>query len=128
MTIEEVRRVLDANVLCGTDKLGRNVRLVYASDLMSDVLAFAQPSSLLVTGLANLHVVLTAEMAEIAAVCFVRGKVPDDETVRMATDKGIPLLSTNQLMFGSIVLLHQSGMHGHPQRTSEVRRQGRQRE
>jgi predicted transcriptional regulator len=128
MTIEEVSRVLDARVLCGADKLGRNLRLVYASDLMSDVLAFAQPSSLLITGLANLHVVLTAEMAEIAAVCFVRGKIPDDETVRLATEKGIPLLTTNHLMFGSSVLLHDSGMHGHPARTPEVRDETRRRE
>lgn len=91
MTLAEMKKVLDAEVLCGEDRLGVDIISACASDLMSDVLAFMQPGWLLLTSLANPQVVRTAEMAELAAVCFVRGKTPDRATVDLAAEKGIPL-------------------------------------
>ncbi len=79
---------------------------------MSDVLAFTRPHSLLLTGLTNPQVVRTAEMAELAAVCFVRGKVPEAETVSFAADEGIPLLRTRLPMFESCGRLHALGLAG----------------
>ena len=79
---------------------------------MSDVLAFVRPGSLLLTGLANPQVVRTAEMAELTAVCFVRGKQPDPETVDLAAEKGIPLLRTQLCMFESCARLHARGIVG----------------
>jgi hypothetical protein len=64
------------------------------SDLMSDVLAFVKPECLLLTGLTNPQVVRTAEMADLGSVCFVRGKKPDEQTVKLAKSKKIPLLMT----------------------------------
>ena len=112
MTLEEIREALDAEVLCGEDRLGLDVRTVCASDLMSDVLAFTRPHWLLLTALVNPQVVRTAEMAELAAVCFVRGKEPAQETVSLAAEKGIPLLYTGLCTFDSCVRLHERGLLG----------------
>ncbi len=112
MTLGEIREALGAEVLCGESRLGLEIETACGCDLMSDVLAFTGPDSLLLTGLTNPQVVRTAEVAELAAVCFVRGKEPEEETVSLAVDKGVPLLRTRLSMFESCGRLHALGLAG----------------
>ncbi len=110
MTLEDVKRILDAEVIAGGDLLHKSVKMACGSDLMSDVLAFVKSDSLLLTGLTNPQVVRTAEMAELGAICFVRGKTPDQQTISMAESKLIPLLMTPLSMFESCGRLHREGI------------------
>ncbi len=109
MRLREIGDALGAEVLCDIH-LSRDILTVCGSDLMSDVLAFALPRSLLLTGLTNPQVVRTAEMAELDAVCFVRGKDPDPETLRLAKERGLPLLQTRLTMFESCGRLYARGL------------------
>ena len=85
---------------------------------MSDVLAFCTPGSLLLTGLTNVQIVRTAQMLDIPAIVFVRGKVPLEETVQLAKDNGIPILLTRYSMFEACGVLYEKGMssRSHPNR------------
>jgi len=83
-----------------------------AADLMSDVLAFARPDSLLLTGLTHPQVVRTAEMAGILAIVFVRGKHPPPETAALAAEVGIPLLGTRYKMYEACGRLYAAGLPG----------------
>ena len=112
MTLEEVKETLKAEVIIGSNDLQMEVKMGCGCDLMSDVLAFTKPESLLLTGLTNTQVIRTAEMADIAAVCFVRGKMPSEETVRLAKSKGLPLLVTQLPMFESCGQLYKKGLIG----------------
>lgn len=112
MTLEEVRKILDADVLAGEDLLDLQIKMACGSDLMSDVLSFVKPDSLLLTGLTNPQVVRTAEVADLAAICFVRGKKPDQLTIEMAKTKNIPLLTTPLPMFESCGRLWMHGLPG----------------
>lgn len=112
MTLEEVMRILEAEVIVGKDLLHREVKMGCGSDLMSDVLAFIKPSSLLLTGLTNQQTVRTAEMQDIVAICFVRGKRPLDEAVTLAREKDIPLLATRFRMFEACGRLYSEGLPG----------------
>jgi len=112
MTLEEVKRVLKAEVLVGNNSLHREVMFGCGSDLMSDVLAFLKPNALLLTGLTNPQSVRTAEMADVVAVCYVRGKQPNPETVKLAEEKQIPILVTRYTMFESCGLLYGQGLPG----------------
>ena len=80
------------------------------ADLMSDVLAFTQEGTLLMTGLTNPQVVRTAEMASVKAVVFVRGKLPPAETIALAEEKGIPLLASKYTMFETCGRLYKAGL------------------
>jgi hypothetical protein len=62
--------------------------------------------------LTNPQVVRTAEMADLQAICFVRGKKPVQETIEMAEAKNIPLLVTPIPMFESCGRLHREGLPG----------------
>lgn len=80
-------------------------------DLMSDVLAFTQEKTLLLTGLTNPQVVRTAEMTGIKVIIFVRGKRPQQETIELAREKGIYLYLSPKPMFECCGLLYEKGLN-----------------
>jgi len=111
MQLEQLKDLLHAKVLCCDGHLDREIEMVCGSDLMSDVLAFIKADALLLTGLTNPQVVRTAEMAEITAVCFVRGKQPQEETIKLAEARKMPLLTTGLSMFEFCGRLYREGLH-----------------
>ncbi len=104
--------VLSARLLCGEELLKEELRSACGSDLMSDVLAFVKDKAVLLTGMNNAHVVRTAEMLDIVCIVFVRGKIPDDDLLSMARDRGIAMLSTEMTLFTACGVLYQSGLRG----------------
>ncbi|MHC4544347.1 MAG: DRTGG domain-containing protein [Planctomycetota bacterium] len=112
MKLKDIERILGAETVTGNELLQEDIEMACGCDLMSDVLSFVKPNSLLLTGLTNPQVVRTAEMADLQAVCFVRGKKPDQETIEMAEAKDIPLLVTPIPMFESCGRLYQAGLPG----------------
>ena len=112
MNLAHIKDILEAELLCGSDYLDKEINMAYASDLMSDVLAFVKSGSFLLTGLTNSQVIRTAEMAEITAVCFVNGKIPQPDTINLANEKKIPLMVTKMLMYQCCGRLHEKGLAG----------------
>ena len=111
MTFEEIAKRVEARTLCGEEQLAKiDIEKAYACDLMSDVLAFCSPGVLLITGLTNIQIVRTAQMLDIPGVLFVRGKAPQEETIALARDAGIPLVLTDLSMFHSCGILYGDGI------------------
>jgi len=111
MTLRKITEILDAQVLTGSDLLDKiSVERAGAADLMSDVLAYSHAGALLLTGLANAQSLHTADMAELKAIVYVRGKQPNEETIRLAASRLIPLLKTELGMFESCGRLHRAGL------------------
>jgi anti-sigma regulatory factor (Ser/Thr protein kinase) len=104
--IEAIRDSLKASVLAREDLLGAEVEDIYASDLMSDVLAFGLPNSLLLTGLASQQSLISAHMAEFKAVVLLRGKRAKDGAERFATEHSMVLMSTRLDMYDACVRIH----------------------
>ena len=115
--LEKVKDILEAEVLWGDDHLCKEIRMVSASDLLSDVLAFTKAGALLLTGLVNPQIIRTAQMVDICAICLVRGKEPEKATIKLAEEEGIPLLSTKLPMYETCGKLYKNGLAG----CSEVR-------
>jgi serine/threonine-protein kinase RsbT len=101
--IRNIKNALDARILAGESRLDAEVEHIYASDLMSDVLAFGKPNSVLFTGLATQQAVISAHMAEFKGVVFVRGKRPKDGSSTFARDHDLVLLSTHLDMYEACV-------------------------
>lgn len=112
MTLQEVKEILNAQMIVAPQDLKLDVKMACGCDLMSDVLAFTKEDSLLLTGLTNLQVVRTAEMANVKAVVFVRGKEPDQETIALAMEKKIPIMLTDLPMYEACGRLYQRGLPG----------------
>ncbi len=112
MTLSEVMERVDGRLLTEKSNMETVITHVASSDLMSDVLAFSKPHALLLTGLVNLHVVHAAEMADLAAVIFVRGKRPAPDVIQLAEENGLPLISSRFSMFEICGRLYAAGLIG----------------
>ncbi len=110
MKLAEVLQIVEGKVISKNVDLSQEVQMGSGADLMSDVLAFTQEGTLLMTGLTNPQVVRTAEMASVKAIVFVRGKLPPAETIALATEKGIPLLASKYTMFETCGRLYKAGL------------------
>lgn len=74
MVLNDIVQLLKASVICGDQHLECEIKRAFAADLMSDVLRLNTEEMLLITGLANLQVIRTAEMSDINFILFVRDK------------------------------------------------------
>lgn len=111
MKLREVRTVLEAQVASNAFDPETEVRTACGADLMSDVLASAHyDGTLLLTGLTNPQVIRAAEMATVVAIVFVRGKIPPPDTVSLAEEKRIPLLTTQYTMYEACGRLYGVGL------------------
>jgi predicted transcriptional regulator len=110
MKLRDILAIVEGELISKAANLNLEVPCVCAADLMSDVLAFAEPRSILVTGLCNPQVVRTAEMADMTGIIFVRGKYPPPDTIALAEEKGVPLIATSHPMFEICGLLYAAGM------------------
>ena len=112
MKIATIKELLDAEVICGEDSLGRHVYSACGSDMMSDVLAYVKDQAVLLTGLMNTQVVRTAEMMDMVCIVFVRSKSPTEEMIALARENGIVLLRTRKRMYEACGKLYAGGLGG----------------
>ena len=110
MYLREIRRILDAKVLCGEENLDWEAHAACASDFMSDVLAYVKDQAILLTGLVNPQVIRTAMMMDMHCVVFVRNKKPPAEIVELARDNGIVVLRSACRMYEACGRLYASGL------------------
>ena len=111
MNIKEIAEIVEGNIICnGIDGESVTTR-AFASDLMSDVLTIDTSSLLLITGLANIQTIRTAEMAEIKNILFVRNKKPTNEMIDLAKKESIHLIVSPKSMFSACGLLYKAGMN-----------------
>lgn len=110
MKAREIVDILDAKVYTCQDRLDIDISAACGADLMSDVMAFVKENPVLLTGLLTTQAVRTAELMDIPIVVFVRGKVPTQDMVDMATDSDIVLASTRHTLFLACGHLYEKGL------------------
>ena len=111
MTISEIKGILEAEIVVG-DALEKVVHSVCACDLLSEVLRCTCKDSILLTNLTHIQTVHVADMVDAVAICHMRSKKPQDNTVKLAREKGIVLLSTKLSSYEASGRLYQSGLSG----------------
>lgn len=112
MTVNDIQKILGAEIITTGGDLEKEVHTACGSDMMSDVLAFVKNQSVLLTGLVNPQVVRTAEMMDMVCIVFVRGKEPDESIIELAESKEITLMKTGYRMFTACGLLYSNGLRG----------------
>ena len=110
MKLREVLSIIEGKTISKEVDLDMEIQMGCGADLMSDVLAFTHEGTLLMSGLTNPQVVRTAEMVGIKAIVFVRAKVSPPETITLAEEKGIPLLTSKYTMFETCGRLYKAGL------------------
>ncbi|GAB6106339.1 DRTGG domain-containing protein [Fusibacter bizertensis] len=112
MHLKYIREIIKADVLAYEPGLELEIKTAFGSDLMSDVLAYVEEDTLLITGLTNQQVIRTAEMLDLKAILFVRGKKPCNEMIALAEEKKILLMTTRESLFTVSGILYGNGLRG----------------
>ena len=110
MNVKELISLIDGHLYNDSADLTREVLGGCGADLMSDVLTSIQPEAVLLTGLCNPQVVRTSVMADVAAIILVRGKTPPHETIMLAEQERIALISSPFGMFELCGRLYAAGL------------------
>ena len=110
MNLKEIVKVIGGRILTKQPTPDIEISSCGASDLMSDALSFMKPGSLLLTGLVHPQSVRTAEMADLAAIVFVRGKTPGPDVIDLADKVGIPLIASPFGMYEICGRLYNAGL------------------
>lgn len=120
MKVEEIVRIVDAEILQGEGDWNANIKYGFAADLLSDtlfVVSREEEAILLITGVTNPSVVKTAKILDIPVVLIARGKSVPNETIELAKKEKIILLRTKHIVFVTCGLLFKAGLEGAPWRT-----------
>ena len=110
MTIREIAERIDAVVYAEPDQIDEDLNGAFGSDMMSDVLAFAENRDVLLTGLLNPQIVRTAHMLDMRCIIIVRGKTATEEIKRLAAENDIALLETKLTMYEASGKLYEGGL------------------
>jgi len=110
MTVKELAELINGRVICGSDKLSTKIEYAFASDLMSDVLTIERDNLVLITGLANLQTIRTAEMSDINCIIFARDKKIGKEIISLANDNNMTLLESPHSLFHISGVLYNAGV------------------
>ncbi len=110
MKISRIIELTEARVVAGNPDDYDNIEKAFCSDLMSDVLTLDNHDILLLTGLANIQLIRTVEMADIPVVLLCRNKIANDEMIRLANENGILLLESPFSIFRAGGILFKNGL------------------
>jgi predicted transcriptional regulator len=108
--LSEIIDLTNAKVVAGDTEKDRELLRAFSSDLMSDVLTLDTEHILLITGLTNLQIVRTAEMADIEVVLLARNKRATPEMIELANETGLVLLETPYSIYRSGGVLFKNGL------------------
>lgn len=110
MKLAEIVSITNGKVICGHDLMEKEVTHAFSSDLLSDVLTINRVGILLITGVANLQTIRTAEMAEISCILLVRNKKANQEMIDLAKDNRLVIIESPGSMFKASGQLYQLGI------------------
>ncbi len=110
MKISRIIEITNSTVVTSPGFRDRDIQKAFSSDLMSDVLTIDEENILLITGLANIQLVRTVEMADIHAVVLARGKNATPEMIELANENGLIILKTPYSIFRTSGILFTNGL------------------
>ena len=109
MKPSEIAKIINAKIVCNSEK-EIDLEKAFSSDLMSDVLKLETDHTVLITGLANVQAVRTAEMSDIGCIIFARNKKVNEDMIRLAMDNDMVLLQTSASVYRTSGELYRAGL------------------
>ena len=110
MKLGTIVELTNAKVVAGKYKKDLCVEKAFSSDLMSDVLTLDVDNILLISGLSNIQLVRTAEMADIKVILLARNKKADMDMIKLASENDIAIIETPYSIFRSSGILFANGL------------------
>ncbi len=112
MTVKELAKQADLEVVAGADHLDTEVTGGYSADLISTVMANANEGNVWVTWHVHPNIVAASLVVKLAAIILVCGREPEQQTIEKAQQEGIPILVSKEPAFEVIGKLYSMGISG----------------
>jgi hypothetical protein len=112
MRLADIVAALGLQVRSGEDRLDREVRGGYASDLLSDVMAHTKAGDIWITLQIHLNIVAVASLNDLAGIILVNDREPEEATLRKAQAEGVVLMVTSLPSFEIAGRLYALGVRG----------------
>ncbi len=101
MDLKIIAEKLDWKLLTNISTEGITIQTGYSGDLLSDVLANAEPGALWITIQKHKNILGVAAAKDIAAVVITGGILPDEELVKTAEQRELPVFSAPESAFNT---------------------------
>lgn len=96
MQLSDAIRELELCPICVSNPDEQAVTGVYCGDLLSDVLAHAEPGSIWFTIQGHVNIVAVAQLKDVACIVLVNGASPDPQTVAKAKAQGVAICGSDR--------------------------------
>ncbi len=110
MDIKTLIDLTNGKLITKTNTEGIEIEFAMASDLMSDVLTLDTVNTMLITGLANLQTIRTAEMSDVHCILLARNKKSSPEMIELAEQNQIVIIESPNALFKVAGILYGSGI------------------
>jgi len=94
MKLQEIVNSLSLDVKTPGMDLNREVTGGYASDLLSDVIGNAKEGFIWITLQVHLNIVAVASLKGLSGIILVNNRVPDEDTLKKASEEKIPIMTS----------------------------------
>jgi predicted transcriptional regulator len=92
------------------DYKDKDIEGVYISDMVSDIITGAKANHLLITLQTHKSLIASANLVDVAAIVFVRGKKPAEDVVELANKAEIGLFATEMDTWSLATKLQELGI------------------
>lgn len=99
MTVKDVVEKMGLTVFSGEKGLDKEVLGGYTSDLLSDVMGHAKDGEIWVSLQTHKNIMAVASLKDLAAIVLVKGLKPEEDTVEVSNQEGLPILGTTEQCF-----------------------------
>lgn len=99
MKIADIVTLLNLKVYGGKTGLENEINGGYTSDLLSDVMGYANSGDLWITLQTHKNVIAIASLKDLAAVLLINNNEPELDMLKQADEEGIPVLGTSMKSF-----------------------------
>ena len=108
MTVTDLQEKLGLTALC--ELHDREIEGVFISDMVSDAMAYAKAANLWITTQTHKNVIAAANLVDVAAVIFPRGKTANQEVLDLAEKVEMTLFTTELDTYALVIKLHEAGL------------------
>jgi DRTGG domain len=92
MNINDLANHINARIHASTGTASTDLHAIFAADTMSELIAHAEPGTLLVTSLNNNQLVRVAELMDVPGICLTGGAEPSVDLIARAEAAGTTIL------------------------------------
>lgn len=109
MKVKDILSLESFHIINHSNNIDEDINKLFASDLMSHVMGFAETGDCLITVLNNINVLGVASLLDFPCVIFTHGVSVNEVIIKKADELDIPILKTTLSTVETIIELQKLG-------------------